>query len=536
MNTSPPLLAGHDPDLRQALRDVLGLMALPAVWRNKAPAEILTTFAQALEAVVDFECVLAVTAAEEPVVICHRAGRRDDALAACAREWFRPLLTPTSLVQRVPCGELGELTAVCEPLGYRGLRGHVVVASRVPDFPTSRELVVIKTASSLVTNALETAAALEEREAALRAKDDFLALLGHELRNPLAPIVTALDLMQQRTDGVESREEQVMRRQVEHLRRLVDDLLDASRAARNVLALQKAPVRIADVLTEALEATAPLFEELEHELRVRMPPVEVLVDADAVRLSQAIGNVLTNAAKYTPRGGCISAEAELRDGEIAIIVRDNGVGIEPALMPRIFEKFVQGKSHAERRHGGLGIGLSLVRTLVEMHGGSVAARSDGKGKGAEFVVSLPISTSGVARAGVEVQAPAPALERRRVLVVDDNADAAEMLVTALEGAGHGATMVTNPLAALDLIDELHPDIAILDIGMPEMDGYELCARIRQRFPDRKLPLIALTGFGSDSDKRRAKAAGFDVHCTKPIKLAALLEWVQALLAASPVAP
>jgi signal transduction histidine kinase/CheY-like chemotaxis protein len=520
----------QDDELRHTLRDVLGLMALPAVWRSKRESDILATFAQALEAVIELECVLAVAAADEPIVVCHRAGRRDDELAARARGWFRTCLGSTSIVRQVPCGELGELTAVCEPLAYGGMLGHVVVASRAADFPTARELVVIKTASSLVTNALETARALEEREQALRAKDDFLALLGHELRNPLAPIVTALDLMQLRQIGVGTRVEQVMRRQVEHLRRLVDDLLDVSRVARNALAIQKEPVRIADVIGDAVESTASLFEEYAHELTVHVPHSDVLVDGDPVRLSQAIGNLLINSAKYTPRGGRIRVAAEADERRVVIVVRDNGVGIDPALMPHIFEKFVQGKRHADRKHGGLGIGLSLVRTLVEMHGGTVSAHSAGNGQGAEFVVLLPASQERTVPPASNPHAlGAGGKSSSRVLVVDDNVDAAELLVAALESAGYRARMVTDPLAVLAAIAEFAPDLGILDIGMPQLDGYELCLRIRQESSNRSLPLIALTGYGRDSDKTRATAAGFNAHCAKPVKLSALLEQVQALL-------
>jgi len=525
-------MSGNEAELTQCLRDVLGLLALPAIWRGHRAADILLTFGEALEATLDVQVLLAVAkAADEPACVCRIGG--ENVATEDVRSWFAPFHGRSSVVQRVACGELGELIAVAEPLGYGGTDGYVVVASGRPGFPTPRELVAIKTASSLVTTALETAQAFREREAALRAKDDFLAMLGHELRNPLAPIATALDVMQLRNGGADSHEEQVMRRQIEYLRRLVDDLMDISKISRDALILERGSHELSEIVADAIEATAAIYQTNQHELTVRVPSRGLLIDGDRVRLVQVIGNLLINAAKYTPKGGHMHLDGQVDGSSIRLSLRDDGIGIAPELLPHIFEKFVQGQRHANRQHGGLGVGLSLVRTLIEMHGGRVSAHSDGLGQGSTFELQLPLSI-GPARHVVDEsrsEPPPSQVARRttRVLIVDDNVDAAEMLAEALTLAGYDPHVEHSSTSAVARLERLAPDIALLDIGMPDLDGYGLCAQIRAQTSTRELPLIALTGYGQPADRTRAVDAGFSAHCTKPVRLSSLLDLIESLV-------
>jgi PAS domain S-box-containing protein len=361
-------------------------------------------------------------------------------------------------------------------------------------------------------------AARVEAEAANRAKDEFLAMLGHELRNPLAPIQTALELMMIRGDDRTRREREVIARQVTHMVRLVGDLLDVSRIARGKIQLERAPVALTRVIDKAIEAAVPLIEERHHALAVDVAP-DLWLEADETRICQVISNLLTNAAKYTDRGGRIELRARRDGGDLVITVRDNGIGIAPALLPHLFDLFVQGKRTIERAEGGLGLGLAIVRSLVALHGGRVTARSDGPGRGSEVEVRLPALEHGAAPAA---RAPAPIAAARaahRILVVDDNVDAADLLAELLAGMGYETRTVYDGRAALAADAEFAPDIALLDIGLPELDGYEVARRLRAR--GRPVRLVALTGYGRDTDRAAALAAGFDAHLVKPVELTAL---------------
>ena len=372
---------------------------------------------------------------------------------------------------------------------------------------------------------LETATiARIEAEDANRAKDEFLAMLGHELRNPLAPILTALELMDMRADDSSRREREVIARQVKHVVRLVGDLLDVSRIAQGKVQLDKQPVELTRVIEKAIEAADPLIEERRHQLVVDIPP-GLWLHADETRICQVISNLLTNAAKYTDQGGMIRLTAALDGNEIVIVVRDTGIGIPPELLPHLFDLFVQGKRAIDRAEGGLGLGLSIVRSLVMLHGGSVAVRSGGTRTGSEFEVRLPALTA--ADAVLESKKTPPlgnlaVVTDKRVLVVDDNVDAADLLSDALEGLGYQTRTAYDGPSALEVAAAFDPDVALLDIGLPAMDGYELARRLRDRPTTTKpLRLIALTGYGRDSDRARAREAGFDAHMVKPIDLLAL---------------
>lgn len=368
-----------------------------------------------------------------------------------------------------------------------------------------------------------------EAEAANRAKDEFLAMLGHELRNPLAPILTALELMHMKGDVNSQRERTVIERHVKDVVRLVGDLLDVSRIAQGKVELDKRPVDLALLIGKAVEAAAPLIEEKRHHLTVDAPP-GMWIDADPSRISQVLSNLLTNAAKYTRRGGHLAIRAARDRDEVVIVVSDDGMGIAPELLPRLFDLFVQGRRTLERSEGGLGLGLSIVRNLVRIHGGTVVARSAGAGLGSDFEVRLPALS--VSRAALPARAIDTATttsgKGKRVLVVDDNRDAADLMADVLQSLGYRAYTAYDGRSALDLAAELQPEIALLDIGLPVMDGYELARRLRERAPSAALRLIALTGYGSASDRDQSAAAGFDAHMVKPIELTTLARTLESL--------
>jgi len=363
-----------------------------------------------------------------------------------------------------------------------------------------------------------------------RVKDEFLAMLGHELRNPLAPILTALDLMQLRAPEMFERERTVIQRQVRHVVRLVDDLLDISRITRGAIELHRDDLDVADTIGKAIEIVSPLLEERKHEL-VTSFPRGLVVNADAVRLAQVVANLLTNAAKYTERGGVISVSAAREGDRIAIRVVDNGVGIAADVLPHVFETFYQSRQAIDRSQGGLGLGLAIVRTLVELHGGTVEGTSAGAGKGSEFTVWLPavevVEHVRPAR-GTPIKGAWP-LRTESILIVDDNADALSMLADALESRGLLIHRAHDAPSALAEARKRMPKIALLDIGLPVMDGYELGRRLREIPGLENIRLVAVTGYGQASDLEKSKAAGFDAHLVKPISLDKVQRTIESLL-------
>ncbi len=373
---------------------------------------------------------------------------------------------------------------------------------------------------------LERASAVEqslrsEAVAANRAKDEFLAMLGHELRNPLAPIGTALELMRLRGAPQAERELQVIERQVRHLERLVGDLLDVSRIAQGKIELEREPLEIARALGDAAEMSEALIEARGHRLELRAPKLGLAVLGDLGRLKQVFANLIINAAKYTEPGGELRVEAERQGASVVVRVRDNGVGLSPAMLPRVFELFSQVPQSLARSQGGLGLGLSIVRSIVALHGGSVRAESEGEGKGSTFVVELPAASE---EARVARRAPSPrpgvlqpALSPKRVLIVDDNADAALLLAEVLEAAGHVTAVAHDGAGALALAPGFQPEVAVLDIGLPGMDGYELARRLRGEPALSRVRIIAITGYGQRADRERSRAAGFDAHLVKPVQ-------------------
>jgi CheY-like chemotaxis protein/nitrogen-specific signal transduction histidine kinase len=361
-------------------------------------------------------------------------------------------------------------------------------------------------------------AALRESD---RRKDEFLAMLAHELRNPLAPIRNGVQILRAKAPPIPELQwaTEVIDRQVHQMTRLVDDLLDVSRITRGNIDLRKERVELATIVNSAIEASGPLIDKWGHQVTVTIPPQPIVLEADLTRMSQVLLNLINNAAKYMDRAGRIWVIAERRSDQVLIRVKDTGIGIPAEMLPRIFDMFTQVDRSLERSEGGLGIGLTLVQRLVELHGGTVEARSEGPGKGSEFVVRLPIAaavmTVGPPGAGGErEEAVMPAT--RRILVVDDNRDAADSLAMLLRMMGNEVRMAHDGLDAVGAAAAFQPDVVLLDIGLPELNGYEAARRIRQQDSGAGMVLVALTGWGQEEDRRRALAAGFDHHMTKPV--------------------
>ena len=384
----------------------------------------------------------------------------------------------------------------------------------------------------------ELAAAAESLSARLQAgvqtRDHFLAVLSHELRNPLASLSIGLQLLKltgKDPDKAES-SRAMMERQLKQMVRLVDDLLDVSRITRGKLELRRERVELASVVRDAVEASRPLIDRQGHELTVTLPPGPVLLDADPTRLAQVFLNLLNNAAKYSEPGGHIRLSAGRDGDEVVVSVRDTGIGIPAADLPHVFEVFVQVDTAWKRVQGGLGIGLSLVKEFVGLHGGRVEVHSDGSGKGSEFVVRLPSAAAAAADEPPTAAAEKSRGPQRRVLVVDDNRDAAESLAMMLGIMGHEVRTAHGGEAGVAAAAEFRPEVVLMDLGMPKVDGYEAARRIRAE-PWGDAPfLVALTGFGADEDRRRTHDAGFDRHLVKPVALDALTESLAGMQTAS----
>jgi signal transduction histidine kinase/CheY-like chemotaxis protein len=361
--------------------------------------------------------------------------------------------------------------------------------------------------------------AREALEDSHRRKDEFLAMLAHELRNPLAPISTAAQIlrMSARDPDRVCRSAELISRQVSHMTALVDDLLDVSRVTRGLVQLESGPLDLREVVDAALEQSRGNIEARGHELVLRLPPLPLMVLGDRVRLTQVVANLLNNAAKYTQAGGLIALSLEARAGRAALQVQDNGSGIDPQLLPQIFDLFTQGSRSLDRSQGGLGLGLALARSMARLHAGEITASSEGRGLGSRFTLSLPLLEQPAVPQACEPAAPPPPnTGSLDVLVVDDNQDAAELLGVWLESHGHRPAVYFDPAVALDAALRNPADVYVLDIGLPGMDGYELARRLRANPRNRKATLIALTGYGQANDIARSREAGFDFHFVKPM--------------------
>jgi PAS domain S-box-containing protein len=353
-----------------------------------------------------------------------------------------------------------------------------------------------------------------------RRKDEFLAMLAHELRNPLAPIRNAITLLEQLCPRDEALKwaTAVIHRQSEHLTRLVDDLLDVSRITQGKIKLQKERIDLITVIERAVEVSRPMMDQRKQQLTVSLPDETVMFEGDLTRLSQVVSNLLNNASKYSENGGQIWLSAKLNSTEMVLRIRDTGIGIPPDFLPHVFELFTQSDHSLDRSHGGLGIGLTLVRALVQMHGGTVEALSDGLGHGSEFVVRLPVLTAITqpAQAGAQHHSVAYGTASQRILIVDDNVDSAESMALLLQLNGHEVMIAQDGSAAQVLSSTFHPKVILLDIGLPGLDGYSVAQKFRERPETRDVLLIALTGYGQPEDRERSKVAGFDYHLVKPV--------------------
>jgi len=371
----------------------------------------------------------------------------------------------------------------------------------------------------LTTTVSELQQAQEALKRAARQKDEFLATLAHELRNPLAPIRNAVQILQFKTEEAPDLQwaKEVIDRQSQQMTRLVDDLLDISRITSGKLTLRKERITLDKIVQAAIETSSPLIEECGQDLTVEIPRETITLSADLTRLAQAISNLLNNAAKYMERGGRIRLTAERQANEVLLRVTDTGIGIPAEALPFVFEMFTQGDRNHTHSQGGLGIGLTLVKRLIGMHGGSIEAHSAGAGQGSEFVIRLPVAVEPESASASHAQSqPTDAAGRLRILVVDDNQDSADSLKVLLQILKHEVQTANDGLEAIQRAEDFRPDVVLLDIGMPKMNGYEACQRIREQPWGREMVLIAQTGWGQEDDRRRTREAGFDHHLVKPV--------------------
>jgi signal transduction histidine kinase/ActR/RegA family two-component response regulator len=368
------------------------------------------------------------------------------------------------------------------------------------------------------TSEADLRAAKEQAESANRAKDEFLAMLGHELRNPLAPMLTALELLRVRLGEAGARERDVIHRQVRNLAQLVDDMLDVAQIRKGRMTIAKEALYARQVIAKALEFVTPMLEERRHRLQVDIQPPSLVIVGDERRLIQAVTNLLTNAVKYTDAGGSIGVAARSDGVEVEIRVSDSGKGFAPSFLPRAFDLFVQGDRTPDRSEGGLGLGLPIVRSIVERHGGTVSAASDGVGKGSEFVITLPA-------AGADTPLPAirplfagdgSAASTPKVLIIDDNRDAADSLHALLRDYGFPCASALDGPSGLETVTSFAPDVILLDLGLPGLDGYEVARRVRSLPDGARVLIVAVTGYGEERDRERSAAAGFDAHLVKPV--------------------
>jgi signal transduction histidine kinase/ActR/RegA family two-component response regulator len=556
-----------DPEIvKQCLRDIVALATLPAMWTGAEPLRVAESLAASLFTTIgaEFVCVYFRGVAESASIAVAQVGRYETsceiarALEARIAEWTPRHDPDEILVLPNPLGDdLVRITT--RAIGHHAEFGVIAAAFTDSEEPSGIHHLILNVAATQAATAIQNAHLLQsvragedhirrtnielaERVAELqqvnvdlrdsrqslrdadRRKDEFLATLAHELRNPLAPLRNGLELLSLTENDPRTVEHvrTMMERQMTQLVRLVDDLLDVSRITRGKLTLRTERVTLARVVESAVETSTPLVEHMGHALSVSLPDGPIPLDADATRLSQVFANLLNNAAKYTPRGGSIAIACERQDDWVAVSVRDNGIGIPADQLPTIFDMFAQVDRSIERSQGGLGIGLTLARRLVAMHGGTITARSDGSGSGAEFIVRLPIAVTAHDAPLVALDEPAAATSALRILVVDDNRDSAESLSMMLAMMGNDIRTTYDGEQAVAAAVEFQPHVILLDIGLPKISGYEACRRIREQTNGTRPIIIAQTGWGQDADRTRTRDAGFDLHLVKPVNPKALM--------------
>lgn len=506
-------------DFAKSLRDLMGLMALPGLWIGRDGQGILQLTFEAIERTLPLRFIYSQVLLEAPSPV--NLLMWDRRWESGEQTWTQGLqaVVDTQVFEGKPYEQIvrGEkLNIIRLSLGYGASAGKVWFGSGQPGFPTIANLAFIRAAITLAGTGILTAKAHQEAERANRAKDEFMAILGHELRNPLAPIMMSLDIMRFKNNGELPKELNVIDRQSKHLSRLVDDLLDISRITSGKVHLKSELVSLNDVLARAIENCTPLLNEKRHHLsKSLLADEQSYVQGDEYRLIQIFTNLLNNAAKFMGAGGAIVITSRRSGNFIEIDIHDQGPGIAAALLPTVFNMFEQGRQTLERSKGGLGIGLAVDKSLVELHQGRVQVESV-EGQGATFSVILPLPLPAQ-------RIPTPSATRvtplqrseRTLLIVDDNEDALLALAEYLGLIGYHILTATTPEAALQHVAQSQPEVVILDIGLPGMSGYELAQEIQLR--TRVKPyLIALTGYGQESDKLKARQYGFDAHLTKPI--------------------
>jgi PAS domain S-box-containing protein len=428
-------------------------------------------------------------------------------------------------VTRVLRGEVVEYESI---VPFEGVGPRFLHVRYVPDRDAQGEVVGWFASVADITERKRADARIHDLVADLKAadlrKDEFLATLAHELRGPLAPLHSALEILRLANHDPDllQHSRATMERQLSHLERLIDDLLDVSRITRDKIDLRRDYVELASVIHQSLEACQPLAESAYHEISLTLPPQPIYLHADPVRLAQVFSNILNNACKYTEPGGRISLTAERQGSDAMIRIQDSGMGIPPDKLGSIFEMFAQTDRGSKRSQGGLGIGLWLVRRLVEMHGGSVEALSDGVGHGSEFIVRLPVLIERPVAPLPKPTAEPPTLTPRRFLIVDDSKDAAMSLAMLLKMSGNETRIAYDGLQAVEAARQFHPDVVLLDIGLPKLNGYDACRRIREQPEGKDMVMVALTGWGQEEDRRKSHEAGFDYHIVKPVDYRALM--------------
>lgn len=520
----------------QSLRDLMGLLALPALWSGRDGEAIVGLMTEAIESVVPLHvCYIDVPLLRsKPAFVRLRLAGQDltEAQAQTAgwadtiRQWYAFPIGTRVVLSETPAGPM---RMVRLSLGFDSGQGSVWFGATAADFPSVNQVALLRAATSLAATGIVSARAAYEREEAHQAKDEFLAMLGHELRNPLAPISTSLALIRRDRGNVPEKYHDIIERQVAHLSRLVEDLLDVSRITRGKIVLQREAICVGPIIMRAVEAVSPLIEQRQQRLSIDIADESALLYADLTRMTQAISNLLNNAAKYTQPGGAIHIAARVVRRDLMLSVVDNGAGIAPDLMPKLFSIFEQGRVTIDRSDGGLGIGLALVRNLVELHDGQVLAHSDGPGLGATFTINVPLATPEqiALSLAAPVHRPVSAADGAgvRVLLVDDNADGLAAMEAFLSEMGFVVATGADAVQALDLAEHFDPAVAVLDIGLPGMNGFELAAALRSQARHADLRLFALTGYSQAEDLRRSSSAGFERHFVKPV---ALFDLVDAL--------
>ena len=493
-----------------------------AAARRSEQLQLLAATSTRLNAAHDVRSVLGIIAGEARSLIGARHAVTQATPAGQPQRAARPVVVVTPGSEELPTGDERPPALSMPLLGHGGQPiGVIELLDKMTGTFTPDDAAVLAQLAQIAAGAIENARLYEELRANDKRKDEFLAMLAHELRNPLAAIRNAVALGSHEADAADvAWSMEVIHRQTGQLNRLIDDLLDVSRITQGMVQLRKEILDVAEVLRGAVDAVRGLLDERRHALNVTLPPEALSLEGDPVRMEQIFVNLLTNAAKYTDHGGQIAVQAGRENGHVVVRIRDNGVGIPPDKLPQMFELFAQGNRSLARSEGGLGIGLTVVRSLTQMHGGSVNATSEGHGRGSEFVVRLPAAPAPVLPAPDPAAATATAAAEEakpvRVLVVDDNVDSARATAKILARNGYDVQLAYDGPTAVENAILHQPAFVFLDIGLPGMNGYEVAARLRQEPELKGAMLVAVSGYGEEGDRRRSREAGFDQHLVKPV--------------------